>query len=276
MAFLDSLKDFFVGSPATTRQLQLYTPEQQNTLNALLNQAQTGLQPQNFGSNFAPIAKQAEQRFQQQTVPTLAERFTSLGGGLSSPAFASQLGQAGAGMQTDLAALQSQFGLQQQGNLMNLLSLGLMPQFEAAYVPRKPGVLELLAGQGAQAAQQVLPLLFGGLGGGAGVAAGAGLGLLNSLGSASSGTPNIAASSPSLASTLPQSIPGAQAIPNRDQAIRLGSLLSALSGAQNQQQQYQQSQQQIQQALNTPLPGSLQRPSSVGQKLQAALLAGGR
>ena len=78
---------------------------------------------------------------------------------LGSPAFASQLGQAGAGLEQGLAALQSQYGLQNQSQLMQLLGLGLSPQYENYAVPQEQGLL-----------QQILPAL-GRVGGHAGLAA---------------------------------------------------------------------------------------------------------
>ncbi len=160
MAWYDSL----AGAPARTEQLQRFNPQQQNALSQLLSQGLQGIQPQNSGAGFEPIAKQARTQFQEQTVPGLAERFTSMGNGaLSSPAFASQLGQAGAGLEQGLAAQQAQYGLQQQGLSQNLLGLGLTPQFENIYQQRQPGFLESAGGSALQA---LLMYLSGGLGGG--------------------------------------------------------------------------------------------------------------
>lgn len=153
--------DFFTGTPARTEQIQKFSPQQQSALNQLLSQGLQGVQPKNpqaFGSQFEPIANLARSEFQQQTIPSIAERFTSLGGGnnaLSSPAFASQLGQAGAGLQENLAAQRAGFGLQQQqmeqSLAQNLLGMGLTPQFETLYHQRQPGFLESALGPGLQA-----------------------------------------------------------------------------------------------------------------------------
>jgi hypothetical protein len=87
---------------------------------------------------FGPIAEQANQNFYQNVVPTLSERFTSMGGrgsaALSSPAFASQLGAAGAQHSTGLAALQAQYGQNQQQIGQGLLNFGQQPQFENTYM----------------------------------------------------------------------------------------------------------------------------------------------
>ena len=83
------------GTPARTEQ----TP--------VLNQGQQGLQNQSIqqlmqilgqgGGSFAPIEQQARNNFNTQTIPSLAERFQSIGGqgtGNSS-AFQGALGAAG-------------------------------------------------------------------------------------------------------------------------------------------------------------------------------------
>ena len=101
--------------PGRVEKVQRFNQQQQGALNNLLSDSLRGinnLQQKPF--DFAPIEAQARQGFNQQTVPSIAERFTSMGSGgaLSSPAFASQLGQAGSGLETQLAALKSQVGLQ--------------------------------------------------------------------------------------------------------------------------------------------------------------------
>ena len=124
---------------------------------------QLGLsQIQNPYQGFEPIAKRAQSMFQQQTLPSIAERFTSLGSGsaLSSPAFASQVGSAGADLSETLAALMSEYGLRQQGLGQNLLGMGQSPQFENVYTAGGPSFLSNL---------------FGGMSGGLGALGGAGI-----------------------------------------------------------------------------------------------------
>lgn len=133
------------GKSGKWKQLPTVTPQQAG----LIGQAgQMGLQQlQNPYAGFEPIAQRAQSMFQQQTVPALAERFTALkGGALSSPAFASQLGQAGSGLSEALAALMAQYGQTQQGLGQSLLGLGLSPQFENTYTPGGHTFLSSLLG----------------------------------------------------------------------------------------------------------------------------------
>ncbi len=139
----------------------------QNQLQALMSLLQTGMAGAGQGLDFGPIREQAMSQFQEQTVPSLAERFTRLGSRGSS-AFTQQLGQAGAGLKRDLAAQEAQFGLQKHGALANLLKMGLAPQFGTVAERQGPGVGESLAGNlgpAIEALIKILPLLMKGRGG---------------------------------------------------------------------------------------------------------------
>jgi hypothetical protein len=139
------------GKEGGVQQAQIFNPQQQQILQFLLQQGQQGLQ--NPSAGFAPIAQQARSQFNQQTVPSLAERFTSMGqNSLGSPAFASQLGQAGSGLEEALAALQSQYGMQNQQNALQMLALGMSPGFENFYQGSQPGLGENILSGAAQAA----------------------------------------------------------------------------------------------------------------------------
>jgi len=136
---------------------QRFSEPQQQGQNQMLQQALAGLGGGNK-FNFAPIAQQARTNFAQQTVPGIAERFSSMGSGGAqrSSAFGQQLGSAGAGLEGNLAGMEQDYGLQQQQMLMNLLGIGMQPQFESAYQPRQPGIFE----SGAKGAASMLPMLL--------------------------------------------------------------------------------------------------------------------
>lgn len=132
---------FFLGAPTRLEQVPRFNPEQISVLQQLLQMGMQGMQDPYAG--FQPIAQQARSQFAQQTVPTIAERFTSMGSGqLSSPAFASQLGQAGAGLEENLAAMQAQYGLQNRSQLAQLLGMGLQPQQDYYPMQQEPGFLQ--------------------------------------------------------------------------------------------------------------------------------------
>lgn len=148
--------DFLFERPAQQRQVQLFTPQQQQLQNQSIQQALSLLQgsPDAY-KGFQPIAQQARSQFQKSTVPSLAERFTSLGSGGSqrSSAFQGALGSAASDLEQGLAALQSQYG---QNQLRNLLATGIQPSFGTTYTPREPGIAE----QGLGALVKYLPRLL--------------------------------------------------------------------------------------------------------------------
>jgi hypothetical protein len=150
----DSMASFgeaLFGSPAKTQQFNKFTPQQQNLQNQSIEQAMGLLQ--GVGQNkfdFAPIEQQARNQFQTQTVPGLAERFTGMGNNRRSSGFENALSSAGIGLEGNLAALRSQYGLQQQSMQQNLLSSlmgqGLQPSFDTVQQQATPGAFHEIAG----------------------------------------------------------------------------------------------------------------------------------
>ena len=160
--------DFFRGTPDIDRQVPILSPEQQQLQNNLIQSIMKALpnyqlpgqqqtpeqfqqQQQQFQQGFQPFQDLAQEDF-QNGVASLAERFTSLGGGrLGSPAFTSALGQYNRGFQSDLNAQRQQYGLQQQANqntnFHNLLSGGLSRSQENVFHPgQNAGYQDLIKG----------------------------------------------------------------------------------------------------------------------------------
>lgn len=159
---------FFGGTPGYSKEFNRFTPEQLGALNNILGLLSGGQTSQGFQNspfaqafnqgqqyqpiNFAPIEAQARKGFYQNTIPTLSERFASLGGSgtARSSGFAQALGQAGTNLESNLAAQKAKYdfagqGLQNSANAqrfnqaMSALQLGLTPQFENTYFPAQPG-----------------------------------------------------------------------------------------------------------------------------------------
>lgn len=174
------MANFLMGTPSRFERIQKYDPQRQAASNQLLQQALAGLS--GTQADFAPIAEREVSRFQTETVPSLAERFTSMGAGSQgSSGFAESLARGGGELGTNLAALGSQHALGQQGNLMQLLNMVLRPQEEIGYFGGTEGAL----GPISQAAGKYLPAIGGvagtALGGPVGGAIGTGAGGLVSL-----------------------------------------------------------------------------------------------
>ena len=158
------IESFWTGRPAMTKRFPRFDEGQEAGISQILQQALGGLSNNNF--SFEPIEAKARQNLQENTIPGIAERFASFGqGARSSGAYQAALGKAGSDLETNLAALKSQYGLQQQGLLQNLLGLGLTPKFETAYFPEKSGFFGGLAEGAAPAIGELLtkllPMLLG-------------------------------------------------------------------------------------------------------------------
>ncbi len=153
------------GNPELLRQLPRYSPEIAGNINELLGSSFQGLQ--NPSQGFQPIANEAIHRFETQGVPSLAERFTAMGGGQRSSAFQNALSSGRSDLERSLGAMQAQYGLQNRQGLMDQLKLGLMNQPSFDQVGREPGFFEGLLGpllgggkyRGNQSAGEVISLL---------------------------------------------------------------------------------------------------------------------
>jgi hypothetical protein len=131
---------FWSGTPGYSSNIPLQSPQQAQLANLLGQSAQGvlsgGLKP-NY-SGFEPIANQARSQFYQDIVPTLAERFTAMGGGAqSSSAFPAALSSAGSELSQGLAALQSQYGMNAKSGSAVEITTGFIGRSDAAPI-RKP------------------------------------------------------------------------------------------------------------------------------------------
>lgn len=138
-----------------------FTGNQQNMMNMLGQMGMQGLQTGQMpgGISFDPIRQQAMTQFNTQTVPSLAERFTSMGGGQRSSAFQGALGQAGAGLYENLGAMESQFKAQMMPMLMQMMNAGLRPQYQQQMIPAQGGFGQQAA-SGVASMLPYLPFLF--------------------------------------------------------------------------------------------------------------------
>lgn len=160
---------FWNGTPGYGQTLPTQTPQQMQLANTA---GQTGLQllgriGQPDYSGFDPIAQQATNYYNEELIPSLAERFTGMGGGAqNSSAFAEQLRSGAQDFSQGLAALRSQHGMQQQGLnnqiLGTLLSGGMAPQYENLYHAPVGGFKQAIGGGLGSGLTFLLSKLIGG------------------------------------------------------------------------------------------------------------------
>lgn len=137
-----STKEKWLGSPAQQVQIPLHTPEGMEALQDLLTFSRQGLRDPYAG--FEPIRQDTLRTFQEDILPTIAERFAKLGSGgaLSSSGYVGAQHLAGERLAKQLAAMQSEYGLRNRQGLLDMLQLGLTPQYEYGTIPSQPGNLE--------------------------------------------------------------------------------------------------------------------------------------
>jgi len=134
------------GTQGGPRQANNFNPQQKNSQQQILQQLMGMLQnqqnPQNRYEGFQGLEDQYRKNFAENTVPGLAERFTQAGGQRSS-AFQGAIGRAGSDLNTGLAALKSNYGMQNQGllnqQLQQLLQFGFKPEFTNYLEESDPG-----------------------------------------------------------------------------------------------------------------------------------------
>jgi len=145
-----SMGDFMSGQGPQEVRSDIYNQGQGNMMDWLMNQGQQNM-------DFSGLEDQAMKRFNEDIIPSLAERFTSMGsgGGQRSSAFQSSLGRAGSDISTQLAALKPQYGMQQ-------MQMGLRPRSQVSFQGGGPGMIEGLIGQLPQM-MKYLPQLLGSL-----------------------------------------------------------------------------------------------------------------
>lgn len=160
---------FWSGTPGYSQALPTQTPQQMQLSNA---SGQAGMQllskiGQPDYSGFEPIAQQATNYYNEELIPSLAERFTGMGlGAQNSSAFAEQLRSGASDFAQGLAALRSQHGMQQQGlnnqTIGTLMSGGMQPQYENLYHAPVGGFKQAVGGGLGSGLTFLLSKLIGG------------------------------------------------------------------------------------------------------------------
>lgn len=151
-----------MGTPESFEQKSTLTPEQQSLFSQLLQ----AIQGQGAGGAFGQSSdyyrnllsdnsediqafQQPEiRRFQQETIPGLAEQFAGFGSGsglLGSSGFRNAAATAGADLSERLAAMRAQLRQQAAGGLAQLGQQGFQPVTQNIHRPRQPGFLESAA-----------------------------------------------------------------------------------------------------------------------------------
>lgn len=118
--------EWLFGTPEGQQMFSQFSPEDQQALGQLRDQAMQQLQ--NPYEGFEPIRQSALNTFFQDIVPGLQQQFSSSGqNAISSPVLQTNLSSAGSGLAQRLAAQQSQFGQQNRQSALQQLGMGIRP-----------------------------------------------------------------------------------------------------------------------------------------------------
>lgn len=137
-------------APEETKHIQKFSPEYQQLLDQITQMAMGELQGDS-AAGFAPYAEKARHDYKTKTIPYLSERFASMGQGAGrSGGFRAALEGSGEELEKSLAAMGSQYGLQQRGLSQQLLGMGLGQRTDTLHTPAHAGPI-----------MQYLPQLLG-------------------------------------------------------------------------------------------------------------------
>ncbi len=145
------------GLPEGGMHFPKYGQQGMDTLNQLMSMGLQGWQQNQ--PQWGPVEAEARNNWNTQAVPLLAERFGGMGARNSS-AYEGSLSNAQKQFELGLNAQKQQFGQQNRNQLLQMLQLGLLPQYESAYKTRQPGFGENLAVAALPAAIQYAPQII--------------------------------------------------------------------------------------------------------------------
>lgn len=151
---------FWMGTPESFEQRSTLNPQQQNLFSQLIKATQSQGAGGAFGDaadyyrgllgndseDMDAFAAPELRRFNQETIPGLAEQFAGMGsGGLSSSGFRNAAVNAGSDLTERLAAMRASLRQNAASGLQQLGQQGLQNVSQNVYRPRQPGFLESAA-----------------------------------------------------------------------------------------------------------------------------------
>jgi hypothetical protein len=136
-------REKWLGTPEREIKVPRHTPEGMEALQMLLQQGTQGLQ--NPLAGFGPIKDDILRTYKEELLPTIAERFANMGshgGAVNSSGFEGEKNMLAERLSKQLAAQEAEYGLTNRQGLLDMLQLGLTPQFDNKVLAAQPGNLE--------------------------------------------------------------------------------------------------------------------------------------
>ena len=134
--------NYFLGEQEQYQRTPTQTPQGMTALQQLLESGSQDLQ--NPYQGFEPFEQRAKNKFQSESIPLLAERFTEAGGSdtRGSSDFAGMLSGAQSDFDLGLEGLRQQYGQQNKQNALQRIQTGLTPQFETQHKSQGKGAIQ--------------------------------------------------------------------------------------------------------------------------------------
>lgn len=141
--FSTKVGGLFSGPGRQLYDISTHAPIQEAAKYPLLFSALSNLVGGRNTNAFNPIEDRARKQFQTQTVPSIAQRFASVGDTAGSSGFAGELAKAGTDLESQLAAERGKFGQEEerlrQSGLDQLLKFGMQPTSEKILMQKPEG-----------------------------------------------------------------------------------------------------------------------------------------
>lgn len=142
---------YWMGKDPAMASMDRFTSGQSGAMNRMLETAMTQMDPSRM--SFDPIRQRLMSQYQQQILPSIAERFTGMGSGQGSSAFLGTLREGTNDFMERLGSLESQYNMQMFPQYLQMAQMGLMPQQEHMYMPGSKGMLQ----SGGEALMEAIP-----------------------------------------------------------------------------------------------------------------------
>lgn len=155
--FWGTLMSMLFGNKGQMNQFTTQTPGQMQDADFMRMFGKQ--QMQNPYEGFAPIANKLQNQWSQNTVPSLAARFGSMGDNkLTSGAFTSQVQGSQNQLNDIIGSLMAQFGQNNMNQGRQNMMSGMGSQFENIYNPSTMGLLQHLLTSGQNSVSQMAPM----------------------------------------------------------------------------------------------------------------------
>jgi hypothetical protein len=140
-----------MGKKPSIVSVDRFTSRETGAMNKMLEMAMSQMDPSRMSSD--PMRQRLMSLYQQQILPSIAERFTGMGDGQGSSAFLGELTSGTNDFMERMGTLESQYNMQMLPQYLRMGEIGLTPRQEHMYAPGSKGMLQ----SGGEALMEAVP-----------------------------------------------------------------------------------------------------------------------